>query len=98
MPVSAFCTSGTPYPAWIGCSAAGSCALPMRAALTWSGEAPGYCDRYRAASPDTTAAACEVPDPRKNRLPTRAWGLSWSAAEFGARRPSTCTPGAIRST
>ena len=49
-------------------------AVRLSRALTWSGVRFGRCWRSRAAAPETNAAACEVPLPRKNRSPVRAAG------------------------
>ncbi len=51
-----------------------------------------------AAAPDTTAAAWEVPLPRKKRSPTRALGCCRSALEPAARKLTNDLPGATRST
>ena len=51
-----------------------------------------------ATSPLTTAEACDVPEARANRSPTRACGFCASAVPPGTRRPSTETPGATTST
>ena len=47
---------------------------------------------------ETTAAACDVPDARMNRSPTRDCGLAWSSVPAGLYRPSRDTPGATTST
>jgi hypothetical protein len=36
--------------------------LAMIRHLTWSGLKPGFCWMISAATPETTAAACDVPD------------------------------------
>ena len=51
-----------------------ACADPVSSALTWSGVMSGRCWISRAAAPETTAADCEVPLPRKSRSPMRAAG------------------------
>ena len=57
----------TPSP-WAWGSAAGSgLAVVISRALTWSGVRPGRCCSSSAAAPEATAAAWEVPLPRKNR-------------------------------
>ena len=67
-------TSISPLP-WALASAFGSeRAEPISSALTWSGVRSGRCSRSSAAAPETTAADCEVPLPRKNRSPVRAPG------------------------
>ena len=43
------------------------------------------------------AVACEVPVPLMNRPSTNDVGLARAATEPGTARPSTDTPGAIRS-
>ncbi len=51
---------------WACSSAAGSVvAVLVSSALTWSGVSDGRCWSSTAAAPDTTAAACDVPLPRK---------------------------------
>ncbi len=70
----------------------------ISSAFTSSGVACGLWSRIRAAAPATTAAAWEVPLPRKNRSPTRAPGWSRSAEDPGTRRPITERPGATTST
>ena len=68
----------TPLP-WATGSATGSGeAVSMSSFFTWSGVAEGCCCKISAAAPDTAAAACDVPLPRKNRVPTRPVGCSWS--------------------
>ena len=52
-----------PYMEWV---------WPTSSALTWSGVRPGRWLSRRAAAPETTAAACDVPLPRKKRLLTVA--------------------------
>ncbi len=71
--------------------------MDVISAFTWSGVRSGRCWRSSAAAPETTAAACEVPLPRKNRSPTRAAGWSTSMREPGSRRLMTDVPGATRS-
>ena len=39
-------------------------AVEVSSALTWSGVSVGRAASSRAAAPDVTAAACEVPEPR----------------------------------
>src|SRR5690242_14440707 len=59
----------------------------------------GYCWNTSAAAPDTTAVACDVPLPRNNSGVTDpVLALATSTAEPGARRLTTCAPGATRST
>ena len=53
-----------------------STASAMNRYLTSSGVNDGSRDRIAAAKPLTTAADCEVPDPRKYRSSTRAVGYS----------------------
>ena len=51
---------------WACSSAAGNVvAVPVSSALTWSGVIDGRCWSSSATAPDTTAAACDVPLPRK---------------------------------
>jgi hypothetical protein len=45
---------------WFGMGAA----VEVSSSLTWSGVSVGRAARSRAAAPDATAAACEVPEPR----------------------------------
>ncbi len=64
--------STRPLP-WATASAlASGLAVPISSALTWSGVRPGRCCNSSAAAPETTAADCEVPEPRKNSSPVRA--------------------------
>ena len=73
-------------------------AAPVRSALIWSGVAVGRCESSSAAAPVTTAAAWEVPLPRKKRPPTVAVLPNCpSSAEPGSRRLAMWVPGATRS-
>ena len=69
-------------------------AVAVRSALIWSGVAVGRCWMSRAAAPEVTAAACDVPDPRKRPEQvsgsyTRAGGYFVSRYEPGTRRLAT---------
>ena len=73
--------------------------LPVIRRLTWSGVRSGRLLRTSAATPEVMAVACEVPLPRKNRVPRRPeLPKAWSTNEPGTRRPCTWTPGATTST
>ena len=72
-------------------------ALSTSHARTSSGDASGAACSISAASPATTAAACDVPVPRKRSSSTKPSGWSRSALLPGARRLITCAPGAARS-
>ena len=66
--VSAPARSMTPAPiAGFGFCTKGS-AVDINSALTWSGVRFGRAWSSSATSPEVTAVACEVPEPRKNRL------------------------------
>ena len=67
-------------------------------AFTWFGVIEGRWLITRAAAPETTAAACEVPLPLKKRPSTAAVGWSKSAVPPGTRRLLIDCPGATRST
>jgi hypothetical protein len=72
--------------------------LLVSSAFTWSGVSDGRSCRSSAAAPETNAAACEVPLPRKNRPPNAAVDpYFWSMNEPGTRSPCTEVPGATRS-
>src|SRR6185503_2616596 len=73
-------------------------AVLISAALTWSGVHVGCCCSSSATAPDTTAVACEVPLPLKNRVLTTALGYSVSMTEPGLRSETIDWPGATRST
>src|SRR3954447_683935 len=73
------------------------CVDRTNVALTWSGVIPGVRWTIRAAAPETIAADCEVPEPRKKRPPTWALGYAWSICEPGSRRPTIDLPGATKS-
>ena len=77
-----------------------SAAESIRSAFSSSGVRSGRCWSIRAAAPETTAVACEVPDPRNSRSSsaTRPPGASTSMREPGTRRLITESPGASRST
>src|ERR1700680_3742063 len=78
-----------PYIEWV---------CPTSSALTWSGVSPGRWLSRSAAAPETTAAACDVPLPRKNRLLTIAVAPNCvSMNEPGSLSDTMCTPGAERS-
>ena len=49
-------------------------AVDTSMSFTWSGVAFGYLLTISAATPAVIAVACDVPLPRKNRVPTRAPG------------------------
>ena len=51
-------------------------ALFIRSVLTWSGVSTGLSCSRRAASPATTAEACDVPEAWAKRSPIRACGFS----------------------
>ena len=59
---------------WAAVALGMAAAVPVRSAFTWSGVMSGRCWISSAAAPETTAAACEVPLPRKRRSPMRAAG------------------------
>src|SRR4051794_24214321 len=83
---------------WALLSATGRrCAVCVSSHLTWSLVRPGRWLSSSAAAPEVTAAACEVPPPRRNRSPTRALGCAWSRYEPGERRLITDAPGATTS-
>src|SRR6266511_1752139 len=86
-----------PLPWATGSARSNRWAPPVSSAFTWSGVMVGRCWTTRAAAPDTTAAAWEVPVPLKNRSATRAVGFSTSMVEPGSRRPTMEAPGATRS-
>ena len=66
--------------------------------MTSSGVSPGLADSMRATTPETTAAACDVPVPLKSPVPRRASGPEKvSMVEPGARSETIETPGASRS-
>jgi hypothetical protein len=60
----------SPLPEAAGAPPATGAAVEVSSALIWSGVACGCSWTSRAARPDTTAAASEVPLPRKKRVPT----------------------------
>jgi len=60
-------TSTSPRPCACTLAAGSVRAVRISSALTWSGESHGRCSSISAAAPETTAAACDVPLPRKNR-------------------------------
>ena len=65
----------SPLPCALGSASGSEEAVDVRSFLTWSGLIPGRCCKISAAAPETTAAACEEPDPLKKReLPTRPPG------------------------
>ena len=70
----AFARSIRPLPCCGRGGAGDGRAVPVSSALTWSGVRSGRCEISSAAAPETTAAACEVPLPRKSRSPMRAAG------------------------
>ena len=73
-------------------------AVSVRIAFTWSGLSHGRWSSKSAVAPETTAAACEVPLPRKNReSPTRPPGAIVSMPLPGTRRLTIDLPGATRS-
>src|SRR3954469_7511200 len=83
---------------WAVASAFGSFrAVPVSRAFTWSGVRSGRCESSSAAAPEMTAAACDVPEPRKNRSPVRAPGLLASRFDPEVRRLTTDLPGATTS-
>src|SRR3954469_12363813 len=63
-----------PLPCWAAVAPGIGEAVPVSSALISSGVAVGRCWISSAAAPETTAAACEVPLPRKSRSPMRAAG------------------------
>src|SRR5687768_6367784 len=71
---SAVPRSSAPAPCWAAVALGIGDADCVSSAFTWSGVRPGRCEMSSAAAPDTTAADCEVPLPRKNRSPMRAAG------------------------
>ena len=72
--------------------------LSTRSALTWSGVSVGRWLKSSAAAPDTIAAACDVPLPRKKRPSTVAAAPKESSMkESGSRSETMCVPGAARS-
>ena len=98
---TAAATSMTPAP-WTGLLSPGSRSVVLRSRpLTWSGVSRGSACRSSATAPETTAADCEVPVPRKKRPDrspvTRPSGCWTSAAEPGTRRLTTDFPGASTS-
>ena len=66
--------------------------------LIWSGVAVGRCCSSRAAAPETTAAACDVPLPRMKRSPSAAIDAYCSSiVEPGTRRLAMRAPKATTS-
>jgi len=65
--------------------------------LTWSGLSDGFFERSSATAPDTIAADCDVPLPRKYRASSMPSGWLTSMEEFGTRSPWMCAPGATKS-
>ena len=60
-----------------------------------SGVHDGFTLTTSAAAPETSAAACEVPDPLKKRPSTTAVSpYAWSRKEPGTRRLASDEPGA----
>src|SRR3954470_6880799 len=57
---------------------------------------PGAASIIRAATPDTTAAACDVPVPLKSASPRRASGRKGSIVDSGARGEAMEAPRAGR--
>jgi hypothetical protein len=68
---AAAATLSWPVPAAIGSASGILSVVVVSRNLTWSGVRVGRCCRSSAAAPDTTAVACDVPDPR-NRRPSRS--------------------------
>jgi hypothetical protein len=62
-------------------------AVDVRIVLTWSGLRFGRTLSRSAATPETMAAACDVPDPRKNRPPKTALGYCRASVDPGERSP-----------
>src|SRR3954470_5008240 len=93
----AFARASRPAPCCAVVARGTAVADPVRRALTWSGVSSGRCESSSAAAPETTAAACEVPLPRKSRSPMRAAGYVVSRKDPGFRRLTTFSPGATRS-
>ena len=78
------------------------CADPVSRIFTWSGVSVERCWSRSATTPVVTAAACEVPEPRKKLVhvagsKNRAAGKLLSSIDPGTRKPATPTPGAITS-
>src|SRR5205807_6389220 len=69
----------------------------MSAHLAWSGVSEGLAWNIRAATPETTAVACDVPVPLKYESPTRADGWVTSMRDPGSRSDTMEIPGATTS-
>jgi hypothetical protein len=84
---AAVCTS--PDPTKFSFELLMSVAVLVSSAFTWSGERPGRTLSTSATTPETMAAACEVPEPRRNRLLKTAPGLAFARTDPGDSRPIT---------
>src|SRR3954470_297440 len=93
----ALARSSSPLPCSAAVAAGIGFAVPIGSAFTSSGVIPGRCWISSSAAPETTAAACEVPLPRKRRSPIRAAGYLVSSKDPGVRMLTTWSPGATRS-